>query len=49
MSCLTTPPEMLASVPFTANAWLLAGGSQDYPEKALAWAAIGGWSGSSKC
>jgi hypothetical protein len=49
MSFVTTPPEMVASVPSIANAWLLAGGSQDYPEKALVWAAIGGWSGSSKC
>jgi len=49
MSFVTTPPEMRASVPSMTNAWLLAGGAQDYPEKALVWAAIGGWSGSSKC
>jgi len=31
MSFVTTPQEMLASMPCIANAWLLAGGSQDYP------------------
>ena len=31
MSVVTTQPEMLTSVPSTSNAWLLAGGSQDYP------------------
>ena len=49
MSFVTTPPEMLACVPSMTNAWLLAVGSQDHSEKALVWAAIGGWSGSSKC
>jgi hypothetical protein len=49
MSFVTTPQEMLACVPSMTNAWLLAGGSQDHSEKALVWAAIGGWSGSSKC
>jgi len=49
MSFVTTTPAMLASVPSTTNAWLLAGVSQDYPEKALVWTAIGGWSGGSKC
>jgi hypothetical protein len=49
MSFVTTPPELLASVPSMTNAWSLAGGSPGYPDKALEWAAIGGWSGSSKC
>jgi hypothetical protein len=31
MSFVTTPPEMLASVPSRVNAWLVAGGSQYYP------------------
>jgi hypothetical protein len=31
MSFVTTPPEMLASVPSRVNAWLLAGGSHDCP------------------
>jgi hypothetical protein len=49
MSFVTTTPEMLASVPSMTNAWLLAGVPQDYPEQALVWRAICGWSGSSKC
>jgi hypothetical protein len=49
MSFVTTTPEMLAPVPSMTNASLLAGVPQDYPEKALVWRAIGGWSGSSKC
>jgi PAS domain S-box-containing protein len=31
MSSVTTQPEMLTSVPSTSDAWLLAGGSHDYP------------------
>ena len=31
MSVVTTQPEMLTSVPSMSNAWLLAGGSHDYP------------------
>ncbi len=31
MSVVTTQPEMLRSVPSTSNAWLGAGGSDDYP------------------
>jgi PAS domain S-box-containing protein len=31
MSSAITQPEMLRSAPSTSNAWLLAGGSHDYP------------------
>jgi hypothetical protein len=45
MSFVTTQPKMLRSVPSTSNARLPAGAHTVTPATALAWAAIGGWSG----